>query len=57
MLEYCQPLYAVAAMWAVNLIASALWLRAFAFGRLEWVWRSLTYRKVQPFLLWEPRPA
>ena len=27
---------------------SAAWLRAFRFGPVEWVWRSLTYAKVQP---------
>ncbi len=48
-LEYYQYLYVVAAVWAVNLIVSPLWLRAFAFGPLEWMWRSLTYWKLQPF--------
>jgi Protein of unknown function (DUF418) len=29
---------------------SALWLRFFLFGPLEWLWRSLTYWNVQPFV-------
>ncbi|MFZ3482932.1 DUF418 domain-containing protein [Sphingomonas sp. 3-13AW] len=49
-LEYYQQLYAVAGVWAINLIASALWLRAFRYGPLEWVWRSLVYWKRQPML-------
>ncbi len=50
-LEYYQYLYVVAAIWALNLIASSFWLRAFAFGPLEWMWRSLTYWKRQTFQL------
>ena len=33
----------VAAVWAVQLIASPLWLRRFRYGPAEWAWRSLTY--------------
>ena len=36
-------------VWAVILIMSPIWLRHFHFGPLEWVWRSLTYWKKQPF--------
>jgi len=43
--------FVVAGMWAINLIASPLWLRYFRFGPAEWVWRSLTYWKKQPMLL------
>ena len=32
-------------------IVSALWLRRFRFGPLEWAWRSLTYGKLQPLRL------
>jgi uncharacterized protein len=31
-----------------QLLFSVLWLRFFRFGPLEWVWRSLTYWKIQP---------
>lgn len=30
------------------LIFSSLWLAVFRFGPLEWLWRSLTYGKIQP---------
>ena len=40
--------YVVAAIWAVNLAASKVWMKYFRFGPLEWVWRSLTYWKAQP---------
>ncbi|MEL6304317.1 MAG: DUF418 domain-containing protein [Bacteroidota bacterium] len=35
--------------WVFFLCAAPLWLRYFRFGPLEWAWRSLTYRKIQPF--------
>lgn len=35
-------------LWSVQLIVSWLWLRAFRFGPLEWLWRSLTYGRRQP---------
>lgn len=47
-LEYYQYNYFVFAIWMINLIGSSLWLRAFRFGPMEWVWRSLTYLKLQP---------
>jgi len=37
-------------VFAFQVIYSTLWLRYFQFGPLEWVWRSLTYRKVQPMI-------
>jgi uncharacterized protein len=36
-------------VWLLILILSPFWLRRFRFGPLEWVWRSLTYWKKQPF--------
>ena len=36
------------AIFAFQLGASYLWLRAFRYGPAEWVWRSLTYEAVQP---------
>jgi len=38
----------VLAIWAAQLIISPWWLDRFQFGPLEWVWRSLTYWKLQP---------
>lgn len=46
--EYYQLNYFAFAIWGLNLCLSTLWLRAFQFGPLEWVWRSLTYVKLQP---------
>lgn len=41
--------YVVFSIWTLQLIISPMWLRYFNFGPLEWVWRSLTYQKKQPF--------
>jgi uncharacterized protein len=38
----------VALVWIVNLAASHLWLRRFRFGPVEWLWRSLSYRRRLP---------
>lgn len=35
-------------VWTILLIISPLWLRRFRFGPVEWLWRTLTYRKAQP---------
>ncbi|MEO7271974.1 MAG: DUF418 domain-containing protein, partial [Vicinamibacterales bacterium] len=44
-----QLYYVVAAIWLVQLTVSPLWLRAFDFGPLEWLWRSLIYWRRPPF--------
>jgi len=49
-LEYYQIYFVVFAIWGLQLILSPLWLQYFLFGPLEWLWRSLTYWKVQPML-------
>jgi len=41
--------YVLAAVWLIQIIYSNIWLRYFRFGPLEWLWRSLTYWKRQPF--------
>jgi uncharacterized protein len=41
--------YLVLAIWALQLIASPVWLKYFRFGPLEWLWRWLTYRKRPKF--------
>jgi uncharacterized protein len=33
----------------VQIIFSTFWLKYFQFGPIEWFWRSLTYKKRQPF--------
>jgi uncharacterized protein len=50
-LEYYQLFWCVLGVWTVNLTLSTLWLRHFAFGPVEWLWRSLTYRKIPPMIL------
>ena len=50
-LEFYQWYLVVLAIWTANLVLSSLWLRVFAFGPLEWLWRSLTYWKRQPLFL------
>jgi len=37
-----------AAIWIFQLAISPIWLRHFRFGPMEWLWRSLTYWKIQP---------
>ncbi len=49
-LKYYQLTYIVIFVWAINLIVSPIWLRTFHFGPVEWLWRSLTYVKLQPML-------
>lgn len=39
-------LMVVAAIWLLQLIWSPIWLRVFRMGPLEWLWRSLTYRRL-----------
>jgi uncharacterized protein len=48
-LQYYQLFYVVAGVWLVQIIWSHTWLSYFRFGPLEWLWRSLTYWKRQPF--------
>lgn len=38
----------VIGIWVFQLFISPLWLRHFRFGPAEWLWRTLTYLKVQP---------
>lgn len=44
-----QQLLMVLSMWAVQLWLAPMWLQHFKYGPLEWVWRSLTYGKLQAF--------
>lgn len=48
-LEFYQIYFVVFAIWIFQLIMSPIWLKYFLFGPLEWLWRSLTYLKIQPF--------
>ena len=48
-LERYQIYFVVAAIWLIEIVWSHIWLRYFLFGPFEWIWRSLTYWKKQPF--------
>lgn len=37
------------AIYTFQVIFSHIWIRYFRFGPMEWLWRSLTYGKIQPF--------
>lgn len=41
--------YVVVIVWFIQIAVSNIWLRYFRFGPFEWLWRSLTYWKIQPF--------
>ncbi len=43
-----QLLLIILLIWSVQLYSSHWWLQNFAFGPLEWLWRCLTYFKLQP---------
>ncbi|MBL7865833.1 MAG: DUF418 domain-containing protein [Cyclobacteriaceae bacterium] len=47
-LEYYQIYFVVAAIWILQILYSKPWLNRYLFGPLEWLWRSLTYWKIQP---------
>jgi uncharacterized protein len=38
-------------IWIIQTGVTSMWLSSFQFGPVEWVWRSLTYLKLQP--LWK----
>ena len=40
----------VLAIWIFQLLVSPIWLKYFRFGPAEWLWRSLTYWRIQPIL-------
>ena len=49
-LQFYQIYFVALAIWILQLFLSPLWLHYFLFGPLEWLWRSLTYWKLQPIL-------
>jgi uncharacterized protein len=40
----------VLTFWIIQLLASPIWLKYFRYGPAEWLWRSLTYWRLQPIL-------
>jgi uncharacterized protein len=41
----------VLTIWIFQLLVSPIWLKYFRFGPAEWLWRSLTYWRIQPMRL------
>jgi len=42
------------AIYIFQVAYSHLWVRMFHFGPAEWLWRSLSYKKWQPFIKYPP---
>ena len=40
--------FVVLPIWGVQIIASKWWMDRFAFGPIEWAWRTLTHWRIQP---------
>ncbi|SNR56059.1 DUF418 domain-containing protein [Halorubrum vacuolatum] len=38
----------VLAIWTIQIPLSVLWLRRYRYGPVEWLWRTLTYKEIQP---------
>lgn len=49
-----QQMLIVVAIIFAQVVFCTLWLKFFRFGPLEWLWRSITYMKLQPLLLDKP---
>lgn len=56
-LERYQLYLITAGVWAFQVTASNIWLKYFRFGPFEWLWRSLTYWRQQPFKRGTPAVA
>ena len=48
-MKYSEIHLVALAIWASQLAVCPWWLRHFHFGPLEWLWRSLTYWRLQPW--------
>lgn len=47
--EAWQGILLAVVIFALQIPFSIIWLRTFRFGPFEWLWRTLTYWKLQPF--------
>lgn len=47
-LDRSAQLFIVLVIWVFLMIFSTVWLKFFRYGPFEWIWRSLTYGKLQP---------
>ncbi|MGM0651603.1 MAG: DUF418 domain-containing protein, partial [Bacillota bacterium] len=39
------------AIYLVQVVWSNLWMKKFYYGPMEWLWRVMTYKKLQPFVI------
>jgi uncharacterized protein len=46
--ERWQQILIVVPVWIIQIILTGLWMNRYQFGPAEWLWRSLTYWKIQP---------
>ncbi len=46
--ERWEQLLIVLFVWGLLVTFSVWWMKRFRFGPFEWIWRTLTYRKIQP---------
>ena len=46
--ERWEQILVVVGVWAVQMVLTGLWMRRYRFGPVEWLWRCLTYWKIQP---------
>ena len=49
--ERVEQILIVIAIWIFQIFITNIWLQYFRFGPIEWLWRSLTYWKIQPLRL------
>lgn len=54
-INYWQGILLTVLIYAVQVVWSHYWLNHFRFGPFEWLWRTLTYGKIQPMRLEENR--
>ncbi len=47
-MRYFDQMKLVVLICAIQLLLCPLWLRFFRFGPMEWLWRSLSYWRLQP---------
>jgi len=55
--RYFEQMQLVGAILLAQLIVCPIWLALFRFGPMEWLWRSLTYWKLQPLRRRAPKAA
>ena len=55
-LQRYQVYLVVLAVWIFQIIFSLTWSQYYRFGPAEWLWRSLTYKRLQVFRLDSPKP-